>query len=241
MRIHCLQHVPFEGLGFIERWVQTKGHPVSRTRWFGQDSATNLQTLDWLIVMGGPMGVHDEEEHPWLIEEKRLITAAIHAEKTVLGICLGAQLIADVLGAPVYRNRHREIGWLPITLTEAGTQSPLFEGFPRKFDVFHWHGDTFDLPAGAQHMAFSEACVNQAFVYNERVVGLQFHLETTPQGLAGLINNCGGEIVEAPFIQSPRQMTADSGRFDAINGYMGSLLDRLGALTVKPSVGIRPD
>ena len=162
MRINYLQHVPFEGLGSIERWINARRYHLTATKLYQSDLMTEMEGVDLLVIMGGPMGVHDEDRLPWLVMEKRLIEKAISKGKTVLVICLGAQLTADVLGARVYPNRSKEIGWFPIELTEAGQRSSLFGFLPARLVVFHWHGDTFDLPAGAVHMARSEACAHQA-------------------------------------------------------------------------------
>ena len=227
MRIHYFQHVSFEGLGCIETWARKEKHQLTGTRFYQNDPLPELENLDWLVVMGGPMGVADEQKYPWLTPEKRCIERAIHAGKTVLGVCLGAQLVADVLGARVYPNRHKEIGWFPIELTEEGRRSSLLGFLPVKFDVFHWHGDTFDLPAGAVHLARSEACEHQAFVYTERVVGLQFHLELTPPNVSELIPNCADELVESKYIQSPSQMLSRTSDFQQTNQAMNEILARL--------------
>jgi len=227
MRIHYFQHVPFEGLGSIERWIDARRYHLAATRLYQNEPLPETDSFDWLIVMGGPMGVHDEDRLPWLVGEKRLIEQAIRQGKVVLGICLGAQLIADVLGAKVYPNRFREIGWFPVDLTEAGQRSPLFGFLPKRLEVFHWHGDTFDLPSGAAHIARSEACTHQAFVYDERVIGLQFHLESTPKGVEDLILNCSGELVEGSYIQAPPRLRATSESFETINRFMHELLNRI--------------
>lgn len=245
MRIHSFLHVPFEGLGSIGDWAAAGGHTVTSTQWFAGEAPPDPSTFDWLIVMGGPMGVYDEGAHRWLVDEKRAITAAIAAGKRVLGVCLGAQLIADVLGARVYRNAHKEIGWFPIELTSdgaatragaalAGVASPLrpapqpLTPSPQPLSpspVFHWHGDTFDLPAGATHVARSEACAHQAFSLGDRVVGLQFHLETTAAAARELICNCPEDLVPGPYVQSAEAVLADPGRFARINAAMHTLLD----------------
>jgi len=173
------------------------------------------------------MGVHDEDRFPWLAIEKRFIERSMSKGKAVLGICLGAQLIADVLGARVYPNGYKEIGWFPIELTEAGQRSPLFSFLPERLEVFHWHGDTFDLPAGALHIARSEACTHQAFMHNERAIGLQFHLESTTEGVEALIENCSGELADGRYIQAPAQLKAQPKAFPVINRAMGELLSRI--------------
>ena len=227
MRINWLQHVPFEGLGTIEQWTRARGYHLTATKLYQNDPMPDVESDDWFIIMGGPMGVHDEDRFPWLKSEKRLIEKAIRKGKAVLGICLGAQLIADVLGASVYPNRVKEIGWFPIELTEAGQRSYLFRFLPARVVVFHWHGDTFDLPKGAIHIAKSEACLHQAFVYNERVIGLQFHLESTPKGVKALIENCRGELVKGSYIETPSQLMGHPMGFRIINGAMDELLSRI--------------
>ena len=189
MKLHWLQHVPFEGLGIIEKWTETNGFEISCTRLFASEQLPEIETFDWLVVMGGPMGIYDYEDHPWLPEEKQFIKMAIDADKTVLGICLGAQLIADVLDAKVYPGPQKEIGWFPIQRTEGAPKI-----IPDELTAFHWHGDTFEIPDDAVRLASSEACKNQGFVYNDRVIALQFHLETTPESMEALIENCGDEL-----------------------------------------------
>lgn len=227
MRLHYFQHVPFEGLGNIEDWARNRGWSISATRFFQNDPIPEIHALDWLVVMGGPMGVMDEAEFGWLTAEKQFIARAIRQHKVVLGICLGAQLIASALGARVYRNAQKEIGWMPIELTDAGKKHPLLRDLPARPEVFHWHGDTFDLPEGAVHLAQSAACRNQAFAVDERVLGLQFHLESTPAGIEALIAHCGDELVEAPYIQTAAQIRTKAGSCSLINGIMSALLTNL--------------
>ncbi len=225
--IHYFQHVPFEGLGAIEGWATRSGHRLSFTRFCDGDSLPTLADVDWLVIMGGPMSVHDERAYPWLRREKRFIEAAIRSRRIVLGICLGAQLVADVLGAKVYPNAWKEIGWFPIHRTPQATSNRLGRTLPESINVFHWHGDTFDLPSGAVPLAHSEACPNQAFAYGERVLGLQFHLETTKAGAEQLIAHGAVELVDGPFIQRPEAMLANERRFTTINNLLIRLLDQL--------------
>jgi GMP synthase (glutamine-hydrolysing) len=177
--------------------------------------------------MGGPMSVHDERAYPWLIEEKKLIERAVRAGKRVLGVCLGAQLLAEVLGAGVYRNRHKEIGWFPVHLTRQATSASLWADFPEMFPAFHWHGETFEIPAGALHLAKSEACENQAFEFGGRVLGVQFHLEVTPASVRALIENCRADIARGRYQQSPKQMLASRKEFGIIRPLLYRTLDRL--------------
>jgi len=227
VRIHVLQHVPFENIGSIADWAARKGHPVTVSHLYAGDLLPALDAFDWLIVMGGPMGVYDEDRYPWIAAEKTFLRAVLNTDKPVLGICLGAQFIADALGAKVYRNAHREIGWFPITFTGAAPRSPLFGSFPPKLIAYHWHGDTYDLPAGAVHIARSEACENQAFVYEDRVVALQFHFEVKADNVRALIDNCAAEIGFGPHMQPPGAMLAQLDLIPAMNRSMFDLLDRM--------------
>ncbi len=229
LRVHHLQHVPFEGLGSMEAWLRDRGHRMTSTHLYRQEPLPGLEEIDWLIVMGGPMGVGDEDQYPWLVAEKRLVRAAIEAGKPVLGICLGAQLIASALGAAVSRNAHREIGWHAVTRTEPARGTLLGEVLGAGLEVFHWHGDRFEVPAGAVLAATSEACPHQAFIMADRVVGLQFHLETTPESARALIEHCRGELDGSRYVQSEQQMLADDGRFSRINRVMSALMDGLEA------------
>ncbi len=209
MKIHYFQHVPFEGLGCIEQWATAGGHDLSVTRFHLDEAVPALDEIDWLIVMGGPMNIYEEAEYPWLAREKQFIGQAIQSGKVVLGICLGAQLIADVLGGRVTSNAHKEIGWFPIELTAEATASPLFDFLPPGLAAFHWHGDTFALPQGAVRIARSEACENQAFLHGKSVVGLQFHLEFTSRSLATILPNCEGGISSREiYSNSPRNAAA---------------------------------
>lgn len=231
MNIHYLQHVPFEGIGSIEDWVRRGGHTLGATRFYCGDPLPAVEALDLLVVMGGPMNIYEEACYPWLVDEKRFIERAIAVGRRVLGISLGAQLVADVLGARVYANSDKEIGWFPVETTEAASEDGLFAALPRQFEVFHWHGDTFDIPAGAVHVARSDACANQAFVYDERVVGLQFHLEATAASVRQVIAHSAAEIVGGRYIQTPLGMLADARRFETTYRVMQELLDRLAAAT----------
>ncbi len=223
MNIHWLQHVSFEGLGCIEPWLAKNGHSVSCTRLWAGEKVPRSGNIDGLIVMGGPMGIYDDEQHPWLIPEKAFITEIIAEDKPVLGICLGAQLIADVLGAEVRPGREKEIGFFPIL----GTSESDFSKPWKNQIVFHWHGDTFGIPDGALHLASSEATENQAFVYNDNVLALQFHLETTEESLLALYKNCSNEITDAPFVQCLEKMKENFPTLGTCNALMKTLLEKL--------------
>jgi GMP synthase (glutamine-hydrolysing) len=223
VKIHYLQHVPFEGPANIAAWAETRGHLLRSTALFKGESLPSPDVFDALVVMGGSMSVHDEAQYPWLVVEKKLIEQSIQSGKLLLGVCLGAQLLADVLGAKVYRNKHKEIGWFPVRhLQEASVGA----GLPRTFTAFHWHGEAFDLPTGAVHLAESDGCANQAFEFSGKTLALQFHLEVTRASVEALIQNCAADITPGPYVQSPKQMLAAADSFAAIQPLLYQILDR---------------
>jgi len=227
LRVHALYHVPFENVGSMAPYLARNGHPLSVTRLYREEPLPDPEAFDALVIMGGPMGVHDDARYPWLASERRFISATMALDKTVLGICLGAQLMAHAAGAAVTPNRHREIGWFPVTRADPVQTTVLRDVLPPVFDAFHWHGDTFDLPAGAVPLGASQACPNQGFIIDNRMVGLQFHLETTPQSAAALIDNCRPELDNSAYVQDPAAMLADWRRFQHINMIMEKALDAL--------------
>jgi len=204
-----------------------KGHQLSSTHLYLNEPLPQLHDFDWLIVMGGPMGVSDELHYPWMSKEKALIKSSIESGKIVLGICLGAQFIADALGSKVYKNSYREIGWFPINVAKQ-LDNTIFQGvFPQGIEVFHWHGETFDIPASGVLVASSEACQNQGFIVENRIVGLQFHLETTLDSAKALIENCRNELDGSKFVQNEKDILAKEKRFLPINELMIAVLKRL--------------
>ncbi|WNS43137.1 type 1 glutamine amidotransferase [Paenibacillus sp. MMS20-IR301] len=227
MRIHCLQHVPFEAPEEISVWAGNKGHTVTTTLLYESQSLPALEDFDMLVIMGGPMGVYDEASIPWLKREKIFIHDAITTGKLTLGICLGAQLIAEQIGGEVYRNKWKEIGWFPVKLTEEAKGSALFKGFPEQFVPFHWHGDTFSLPAGAKRIAFSLGCANQCFEFRDTVAGLQFHLEVNEQSIQRIMEHCGEEIEPGEYIQSAAEMAGQPEKVRASNGILFTLLEAM--------------
>ena len=225
MRLHYLQHVPFEGLGTIESWAKANGYQITMTRLFDQDPLPMVDDFDWLIVMGGPMNIYEEGKYQWLVHEKLFIEECLKKNKFILGICLGAQLIADVLGGKVVKNTEKEIGWFPVSLTgEAQKDSVFFKGIPSSFMAFHWHEDRFNLPKACTRMAESEGCFHQAFGYGGRVVGLQFHIESTCEGVMELVRHCGGEFLTGRYVQSPDDMVSKAVYFNGIEKTLETFL-----------------
>ena len=193
MKVIAFRHVPFEDLGLIREALDAHGISVEYADLYREAAASpDVDGAAGLIFMGGPMSVNDD--FLYLKREMDFIASAAAAGKPVLGICLGAQLIAKALGAKVYRNPVKEIGWFDVHLTEAAASDALFAGLPAVDTVFHWHGETFDLPAGAERLAYSKDCRNQAFRAGPGVYGLQYHLEVTPEMIAEWSlqdENCG--------------------------------------------------
>ncbi len=227
MRIHYLQHVPFEGLGTIEAWALANNHTLTATRLYSNEQLPSLDRFDLLVVLGGPMSVHDEAEHVWLKAEKWFIRQVIAANKPILGICLGAQLLAESLGGKVIRNQKKEIGWFPVTLSDVFADVEPGRSLPRHAEAFHWHGETFTLPKGAMRIGSSIACENQGFIYGGNIIALQFHLEMTQLGAEELIQHCGDELVTGEYIQKEDEMLNETQRFNRANKMMTTLLDYL--------------
>ncbi len=224
MRTAIIQHVSFEGPGSILNWAKNNGHTTSIITPDDDDPLPPVDDFDMLVIMGGPMNIYEEEKYPWLPEEKNFIKEAIFKDKKVLGICLGAQLIADVLGADIYKGT-KEIGWFEI-YKDKDNFSDILDEFPDVMPAFHWHGDTFNIPYGAKRLFSSEATLNQGFIFGDKVVGLQFHWEITPEGLKKLIKNSFADIDGSQYVQSEKEMF-EKENFEVVNGLMDKVLNYL--------------
>ena len=225
MRVHWLQHAEHEGLGCIEPWLRARGHRLSGTRLQRGEELPDAGDFDWLIVMGGPMNLYEHDRHPWLIREKFLIRDACVKKKKVLGICLGSQLLADVLGGKVAENKQPEIGWFDVSLEDEAVKSPLFNGFPRTFEAFHWHSDAFSSPPGSTPLMSSAACPRQAFAAADgRVLGLQFHLEVELADARRWLEEDAPE--PRPGVQGAAEILRDPARFAENTRLMTLLLER---------------
>ena len=227
MRLHFVRHVSHEGLGLLEPWARRAGMRIDETRPFAGQPFPDLDDVDWLIVLGGPMGACDQDEFPWLADELDFMRRYVDAGTPVLGICLGAQLLARVLGAPVRRHLHPEIGWHRIAPTAVGKDSVLEPFFGPDAEVMQWHYDTFDLPAGAVSLATSVACENQAFEWGENVLGLQFHPEMTRQEVRD-ISVINGDWPAGEFVQETEEML-EPDRFERLATLTDAFLDRYAA------------
>jgi len=206
MRAHCLMNIGFEGPGYITDWMDRHGHSMQSWRLYEDPSLPEVEDVDMLVVMGGPMNIYEEKRYPYLAGEKELINACVQEHKHVLGICLGAQLIADVLGEKVFKNREKEIGWFPMFSHGASDDHNPGPVFPETFMPFHWHGETFGLPEGAKLLGSSPACRNQGFLYGDHVLALQFHLEITPQIIEDLLQHASGDLTAGDYVQSIQEI-----------------------------------
>ena len=227
MRWHCLQHVPFEGPGHLATWCQERRYPLTCVELWNDRNLPTPDEFDGLFVLGGPMNVYEDAKYHWLRGEKELIFRAVSDRKPILGLCLGAQLLSVVLGGTVTEMVDKEIGWFPVELTPAGRGSSILAGLPEKFMAFHWHGDSFSIPPGALHLAQSDGCNEQAFVCENHVVGLQFHLESTEQTIAGLLEHCSEDLGCGWYIQDPYAIASCSNHLPEAHGLLDKLLDNL--------------
>lgn len=227
MKVHIVEHVPFEGPGLILKWAEDRKAAIGFTRLYNDEAFPPVGSFDLLVLMGGPMSVNDEEKYLWLAKEKSFIQNAIAGNRKVIGICLGAQLIAAALGNRVFRNKEREIGWFPVTFTPEIRNTYLFDHFPDSAVVFHWHGETFDLPDGAIPLGSSEACLHQGFLYGSNVVALQFHLEETGDSLQIITKELLSELIPGKWVQSPEEIEKGIARIPLAKEMLFHLLDKL--------------
>lgn len=215
MEISVVQHVPYENPGYFETLFRECDANIQYLNLF-REPVIKDHNFDVLLIMGGPMSIYDEDIYPWLKEEKALVKSAIAGDKIVIGVCLGAQLIADAMGEKIFKNSAKEIGWFPVQKT---TQEYL--GFLPDFaTVFHWHGDTFRTPAGSENLYRSEITENQAFIYDNRVLALQFHLEMKEEGGALLCRNCMDELDGSRYVMSQDEIISGFSNYKNSNHRM---------------------
>lgn len=227
MRIVYLMHVPFEDAANLGVWATECGHSVEAVHWYAGQRPPAAEAIDAAFVMGGPMNIYEEAKYPWLKDEKTFLKTCIEQDKILVGVCLGAQLLADVLGGRVMHNAHKEIGWFEVERTEAAGRTPLADVLPERFWAFHWHGDTFAIPPGATRLAAGAACANQAFLYGNRVLGLQFHLEYTADSIEQMLTHCADELTDSPFIQTPDTIRNGYTHLSETKTLLWKMLDRM--------------
>lgn len=228
MKLLVLQHVPFEGPAAIKAWADSHGHPVTHHCCVDEAPFPDPADFDACIIMGGPMGVNDAL--PWMEAELEFIRLWLDSGKFLLGVCLGAQLVAHALGATITNHACREIGWFDVERVDNSDDLPAWisRGLGDRFEALHWHSDTFVIPPGARQLFRSAACENQAFLYGDRVLGLQFHLEFDTGTAARVADACADELEDpSPTVQSRETLLADPGRFAKANALMHRLLDAM--------------
>jgi GMP synthase-like glutamine amidotransferase len=222
MRIHSIVHAGHEGIGAIAQWIEFHGFTHTSTDIGNGDSFPSPGDFDMLIIMGGPMSVNDRLD--WINKEKILILNSINSGKYVVGICLGAQMIASALGAKISKNEYKEIGWFPVRKS-MWVSHPITNYLPLHFTTFHWHGEKFDIPEGAIRIMESEACPNQAFVYGNRTVGFQYHMEFTPEMLQIMIDKGKNELVKSVYVQTAGEIHSQLHACSENNIYLFRILD----------------
>ncbi len=229
MKIHILHHDPIDfAPDNITLWSQEKGYRINETFLCNQEKLPSLETFDWLIIMGGSQHAWDEEKHPWLIPEKAFIAESVHRKKTILGICFGTQLLAEVLGGEVYPNPDQEIGWFDVSLTTEGEESFLFRNVPQSFISFHWHSDHYSLPPGCTCLARTEPTPNQAFVCKNRpLVGLQFHPEITRAMADGYAKKYGHRWRKGKFVPGRETVLKQTETIPDTYWLMAAILDNM--------------
>ncbi len=211
MTVQIIKHIDIEGPGTIGNFLDDDGISYNIIDVFNEEPLPNsLSNTSAVIVLGGPMNVYEEEEYSFLRKEDGFLKEVIEEGLPTLGFCLGAQLIAKATGALVKQNPQKEIGWFNVSMTGEGTSDPLFEGFQGVFDVFQWHGDTFDIPEGAVRLAESELCPNQAFRVGHNIYGLQFHVEVTDEMIYQWLDAYRDEVDSLIGIVDPDQIIADT-------------------------------
>ena len=231
MRIICLTHVDYERPAGIARWAELRGHEMEIVRLW-ESRFPHPDTPDFVVIMGGPMNIYEESLYPWLAEERAFLRSVVDDGRTlVLGVCLGAQLVADALGARVTRAPQLEIGWYPVELTEEGRMLGVLEALPDSFQALHWHGDMFEIPHGALHTARSQCCDNQAFVYDGgRVVALQFHLEADRASWGALCEAGADELTHGgECVSSAGEMLSGVAPFGEVRELLFGILDAMAA------------
>jgi len=224
-------HESFESPAAIEIWARNKGYEMTYTKLYKGDSFPTKYNFDFLVVMGGPQSpATTTEECPHFDAKKEIafIKGAIEREKILLGVCLGAQLIGEALGAPFDHSPNREIGVFPVTLTKDGAEDPIFSKFPKQFTVGHWHGDMPGLTPESKVLATSEGCPRQIVRYTPKIYGFQCHFEFTPEAIEAMIENNAHELEEykgMPYIETAGQLRAHD--FTEMNQFLFKFLDQL--------------
>lgn len=225
MNILIITHATFEKPGYIKEWAIRNRHLVQEVAPYQGEQLPLMGAVDFLIVMGGPQSPLLQDKFPYLRYEIDFIKDAIRLQKPIMGVCLGAQLISEALGARTERSPHREIGKYPIQLLDAAVDDPIFRQFPKQFDVMHWHNDMPGIPEGAELLALSEGCPRQIYRYGDRIYGFQCHLELTKDLVSGMIEHCPDDLKVDRFVMSADELMAVN--YAAINSFLDRILEHL--------------
>ncbi|MBX3042274.1 MAG: type 1 glutamine amidotransferase [Candidatus Kapabacteria bacterium] len=225
LNIHYYQHVNYEGLAHIQKWCDTRGYNLTRTNFKSEEPIPNPDLYDVLIVLGGPMSVHDESKYPWLIKEKKSIDRALNDGRKVIGICLGAQLLAEVLGSEVKQSKEKEVGWLNIKMSDEYKNHQHFDTFPKEFQTFHWHGEEFTLPHNSIRIASSDTCENQIFLYGDIAAGFQCHPEQTEYSISRMLDRAGDYLKPGKYVQTREEIIREIHHAHLNNNLLSDFLD----------------
>jgi len=222
MKIHVLQHAEWETIGEIEKWININNYSYTVSYlYLGEKLPEN--DIDFLIIMGGPMDIYDDKNYPWLATEREYIKTMMNSDTKVLGICLGSQFIADALGSKVYKGEEKEIGFYNIRKVES---HPVTNNLPSSFSVFHWHGDTFNTPLGAINLFNSSLTKNQGFIYDDRILAIQFHLEVGHKEIESFVDNGRNELIPSKYVQRESKIMSLNYNFNKANSYLFDILDK---------------
>jgi GMP synthase (glutamine-hydrolysing) len=210
LRIHIIQHIEAEKPGLIEKWISINNHTVSFTYVYKNQLLPDLKDFDLLIIMGGSASVYETQKYKWITPELEFINKCVVNGKAVFGICLGSQLIAAALGAKVYKAPFIEIGWHEVKFNQ-----DIIHGLPEKKDIFQWHGDTFDIPKGAKCFASTEGVPNQAFIYGDKTIAMQFHLEVSSESIDLMLEHFAEHIIPGKYIQTIDEIKGEKHNIEA--------------------------
>ncbi len=227
LNVHIFQHVKSDLPQSITEWLEMRGHSYEVTKFPLDPKLPEMDDFDWLIVLGGPMSVHDEDSIPWLKTEKEFIKQAIASEKPILGFCLGGQLVAEALGANVYKSKLPEIGWHPVYTKRGFGNNKIFKYFPDTFTAFHWHSESFSLPEGAKVVASSPACENQIIVYNSNIVAMQCHLELDTEIIEKYLSKSADSLIKEDYIQSADEIRSNMNYAHISNDLLREVLSKM--------------
>jgi GMP synthase (glutamine-hydrolysing) len=228
MKILFVIHAAFERPGCIESWAKKHGHQTQEVNPYKGEKLPDIKDFDFLVVMGGPQSPLKIDKAPYLADEIKLIKQAVKEKKRILGVCLGAQLIGEALGAKTEQSPSREIGVYPIELLDGAKYDPIFQRFPESFDVMHWHSDMPGIPEGAVLLARSEGCPRQAFSYGDRIYGFQCHFELTQELVKGMIENCSDDLKAGTYVRTEKELMETE--YSQINSKLENALDYLANL-----------